>query len=831
MKNNNINLKIARGTSRLAKHWRNVTITWRELLALCADTRRTNETVAEYAAMSRDEQTRIKDVGGFVGGYLAGGVRKGSAVTSRSVVTIDIDNATPETWARFKSRYKDICAAVYSTHKHTPEHPRLRLLLPASREMSPQEYEPVSRRWAQRIGIEEVDHTTHDINRLFYWPSTSKNGVFVFDHTEGEPFDVDAVLATYQDWRDASAWPTSTREANVIAREIRRAADPTGKPGIVGAFCRAYSITDVIDKFLSDVYEPTAQPDRYTYREGSVAGGLVIYADKWAYSHHDTDPASHQLYNGFDLLRAHKFADLDEGRTPADITKAPSYRAMIDFAGNDPGVRRLLDDERREAAQADFASIADTEPAESGTPAEPAEKADDWRGKLAIDKNGNVKPTAANYALLMQHDEHLKGIKYDTFAQCNTLPPKSPFRGTHAPLEVDDASLASICAYLSRRYGLDMSTATMSEKILLATARSRSYNPVQEFINAEKWDGVKRVDTLLIDYLGAIDTPLTRAITRKWMAAAVGRAFDIDPDTGEGIKFDYCLTLFGEQGTGKSTFSELLAGRWGGTLSLSLARKEQCETLMRAWIAQLSEFDGLARAESETVKDLISRRSDDFRAAYSRVYAKNPRHCVFIGSTNNEHFLKDFTGNRRFWIVRVTGGKGGPRAWATKLRKEVPQIWAEAKEIYQAGEELMLSPDQEREMAEIVKNYGEEMGDPLREYLADWLEIRLPADWPTRDIRRRREYYCCYDPNEPEGVVRRDEVAVSEIVTTCPYPGITRYSPQRIGAILRSLGWERQKRGRLGGRFSDKVDYDGKKGRATLYVRVAASLENQDAAT
>lgn len=822
---NNPTLKIARGTSRLAKHWRNVTITWHELLGLCSETRRTNETMAEYAAMSRDEQTRIKDVGGFVGGYLAGGVRKGSAVTLRSVLTIDIDNAAPDTWERFKRNFSGVCAAMYSTHKHTAEHPRLRLLLPSSREMSPQEYEPVSRRWAERIGIEEVDHTTHDINRLFYWPSTSADGEFVFDHIDGEPFDVDAVLATYTDWRDASAWPTSKREATVITRELRRAADPTTKPGIVGAFCRTHTIADVIDKYLSDVYEPTAHPDRYTYKNGHVAGGLVVYSEKWAYSHHDTDPASRQLLNAFDLVRVHLYGDLDEDRTLSDITKAPSYRAMVELAHKDEDVSLLLDEERRQDANLDFLGIDDAE-AKSVTPEE-----EEWIVKLDKDKHQNVKATAANFALLMQNDRYLKGIKYDTFAQRNTLPPGSPFRGTHAPEEVDDASLASICAYLSVRYKLDLSVATLCEKVLLATARSRSYNPVQDFINRVKWDGRKRVDTLLIDYLGAEDTPLTRAVTRKWAAAAVGRAFDIDPDTGEGIKFDYCLTLYGKQGSGKSTFTELLAGRWHGTLSLSAGRKEQCETMQHSWISDLAEFIGMGVADSDAIKDLISRRSDDFRAAYARTYTKNPRHGVIIGSTNNEHFLKDITGNRRFWVVGAPGKGGGPAEWGPKLRGEVAQIWAEAKEIYFGGEPLMLSPEMEREMAENVKNYCVEMGDPLREYLADWLEIRLPACWPTMDPRRRLEYYRCYDPNGAEGVVRRDEVAISEIITGCPYPGISRYSPQRIGSILRSLGWECQGRGRFGGRFSESVDADSRKSKSTLYIRVGTSDKNQEAPT
>lgn len=811
---NDFELDIATAHSRLSKKWKNHAWKWSEILTRCADTKRTGETMREYLRMSREEQSGIKDVGGFVGGYLANGVRKTASVLYRTIVTLDIDFGTPDVWDDFTMSF-DCAAAIYSTHKHTKDKPRLRLLLPANRQMTPAEYEPVCRYWTAKIGIELFDHTTYQLPRLFYWPSTSRDGDFVFEYQDGQAFDVDKVLATYRNPQDVSEWPMSSREGDVLAHEIRKAGDPLEKPGLIGAFCRAYTIEDVIDKFLSDVYEKTAADGRYTYRAGSVAGGCVTYEHKFAFSHHDTDPASRQLCNAFDLVRIHKYGIEDEGTKVTDITRRPSYLKMQDFAAADSAVRVLLTKERLADVDSDFADIDTAEEATE-------EVSTEWMEALDYDRKGNIKASPKSLKIIMLNDKQFKMVRYDTFSQRDTINnPACLFTGTHAPDEVDDTSLSRMCSYLSEVYSIDISVNGLMDKMLRPTAPERGYNPVKDYILREEWDGTPRVDTALIDYLGAEDTELNRAITRKWFAGAVGRALDIDEDTGEGIKFDYCLVLYGEQGTGKSTFAEILAHRWRGAISFAEGKKEQGETLQRSWIVEIPEFKGMKSADTDAIKDLITSRSDNFRAAYARQWNKNPRHSVLIGSTNNEHFLKDITGNRRFWVVKVTGGEG-VATWATRLRREIGQIWAEAHAIYKAGEPLMLSDELEKQMRRYTETFNEIMGDPFRDYLADWLAIPLPADWDTYEPARRALYYRNYDPIAPEGAVERERVAIHEIVTTCPYPNIGKYSPQRIGAILKSLGWEKESGQK---RVIGYKGADGKNLKATFYQRPPTEAE------
>lgn len=247
--NNDFSIDLATAHSRIAKKWRNRHWLWSELLQRCSETKRTGETAAEYARMSKEEQSNVKDVGGFVGGYLSGGIRKNANVMYRTVATLDIDYGTVNVWDDFTMAF-GFAAMIYSTHKHSSKTPRYRLVFPLSRQVSPAEYEPLCRKIAAEIGIDLFDDTTYELPRLFYWPSTSKDADFVFDYQDGPACDVDAILSQYVDYKDVSAWPLSSREGDVIAHEIKKQGDPTEKPGVIGAFCRAYSIEDAIDTFL-----------------------------------------------------------------------------------------------------------------------------------------------------------------------------------------------------------------------------------------------------------------------------------------------------------------------------------------------------------------------------------------------------------------------------------------------------------------------------------------------------------------------------------------------------------------------------------------------------
>lgn len=347
-------LTIATADSRKAISWKNREMTWSALVAKLSTTTRTRETVAEFDKLPKARQDEIKDVGGFVGGGLKGGRRTVGNVSWRQLVTLDADYASDLFWPAFQLTY-DCAAVIYSTHKHRPEKPRLRLVIPLSRPVDPDEYQAVARRIAADLGIDQFDDSTYQPHRLMYWPSTSSDGEFVFEFQDGPWLDPDEVLATYRDWRDQSFWPVSSRVTQEHRKQADKQGDPTLKPGIVGAFCRAYDVPAAIEAFLSDIYVPAGE-GRYTYVPGSTAAGLVIYdGGKFAYSHHSTDPVSGRLVNAFDLVRLHKFGEKDEDAEPGlDGDKLPSFRAMVEFAEADERVKETLQRDRMAAIEEDF---------------------------------------------------------------------------------------------------------------------------------------------------------------------------------------------------------------------------------------------------------------------------------------------------------------------------------------------------------------------------------------------------------------------------------------------------------------------------------------------
>jgi hypothetical protein len=354
-------LEIAIGASRKETKWVNTEMTWAELTKRLSKTRRTAETVDAYLKADKTRQDEIKDIGGFVGGPVIGGKRRKGAVLSRWVLTLDIDRGRQGVWETLELLY-DCSACVYSTHTHTPLKPRLRIVMPLSRAVGPDEYQAIARLVASDLGMDMFDRTTFEPERLMYWPSTPSDGEFYFREQMGVEagagvaiggggggLNVDEMLCRYGDceqvgkeaWRDISLWPTGEGEIVAVDRELRRQRDPTEKDGVIGAFCRVYSISEAIGEFLSDLYTPVdsvgadgagISNSRWTYLRGSTVGGALVYQDKWLYSHHSTDPVCGTLCNAFDLVRIHLFGDKG--------TKG-SMQAMLTFIMDDKTVSGL----------------------------------------------------------------------------------------------------------------------------------------------------------------------------------------------------------------------------------------------------------------------------------------------------------------------------------------------------------------------------------------------------------------------------------------------------------------------------------------------------------
>ena len=764
-------LYISTGNSRMEKRWNGGEMELDEFIERISRTIRTAETVEQYVKMTKAKQDAIKDVGGFVMGKLKGGRRKKDCVEFRSALTLDMDHAVQDIPEQVEMFF-DFRCMIYSTHKHTQENPRLRLIIPLSRNVSPDEYVAVARKVAEDIGIEMFDDTTYEPSRLMYWPSTSADGEFIFRDIEGEPLNPDDVLSRYKDWRDSSEWPVSSRQQNIVQREMRKQADPLTKDGVIGAFCRTYSIEEAISNFLSDVYQPSAMPGRYDYIPADSQAGVVIYEGKFAYSHHATDPACGRLMNAFDMVRIHRFGEMDEkAAEDTEAAKLPSFTAMSEFAVNDENVKMTIAGERMEIAEKEFSG-----------------ENEDWLKQLEYEKRSTVvKNTLRNLLLILNNDEKLKGIVFNQLSDGMEIKGEVPWE--HPSRFWRDADDAQLISYVDLTYGTF--SARNYDIAVTKVADDRSYHPIREFLSSlPEWDRVPRVDTILVDFLGASDNAYVRAVTRKTLCGAIARVMN------PGCKFDTMLVLNGPQGKGKSTLISKLCGEWfNDSLLLNDTKdKTAAEKLQGYWILEIGELAGLKKTEIETLRGFLSRQNDIYRASFGRRATPHPRQCVFIGTTNAENgYLRDTAGNRRFWPVKTPGDAA--RASWEMTEEEIRQIWAEALVRYKEGEPLHL----DNELAGMaLKEQQIAMEVDEREGMVrDYLEMPLPERWDKMDIFDRRNYICGSEfggEREP-GVRKRERVCNMEIWCECfgkERGNLKRQDANEISAIMANIeGWKK----------------------------------------
>lgn len=768
---------IAVGKSRFDKHWKNQDISWSSFLNKIKETYRTRETMDEYKKMTKAKQSTIKDVGGFVGGKLKDGKRTDATVISRTLITLDLDFAPASFWDEF-TMFNDFTSCLYSTHKHTDITPRYRLVLPLSREVDPDEYEAIARKLAEEIGIDYFDDTTYQASRLMFWPSTPIDGNYVFEHQEGPILDADKYLAKYDDWKDISFWPMSSRVEEVKRKGAEKQGDPTTKEGVIGTFCRTYSITDAIATFLPDIYEECTIANRYTYVKGSSAAGLVIYEDKWAYSNHATDPCSMRLCNSFDLVRIHKFGHLDcEAKVGTPINRLPSMKAMIDLATNDEEYRKTL-------VQEDWQDKNDT--------TEPMPEEDlKWETKLARDfKTGLVSSSIDNIVTILENHSLLKGNLggVDLFANKVIKSGSLPW-WNYDPYDTNwtDDDDANMRHFLEKQYGIVGAGKIMDAQRIVH--RRNAFNPLKDYLNACVWDGVERLDTLFIDYLGVEDNEYTRMATRKAFTAAVKRVYE------PGCKFDYMVVLYGPQGVGKSQVLTRMGMRWFTDNLKSFKGKEAQEVIQGQWIIELSELSALKRSEVEESKQFVSMQVDRYRKPYERNTTDNPRTCVFFGTTNSQEFLKDNTGNRRYWPLDVRKEQATKNIWNDLTEKEIQQLWAEARMRYEQKEPMWLGEELEKIALDQQEEHRET--DPRKEDVMEYLETPIPDNWYEMDLLQRREYL---EGNTPEikGTHLRDRVCANEVISECLYKFGAKagniYDVKDINAIIREIpGWEYRK--------------------------------------
>lgn len=782
-------INVAIGRSRKELNYVNLSLSYSEFIdKYIKNTIYTNETYKEYINFPKDIQDNIKDVGGFVGGTLKDGKRRKDTIINRSLITLDVDFG-------YKGMIEDIeknidfGMCIYTTHKHTEINPRFRIIIPLKENVDTTQYEAIARKIAFDIGIDYFDDTTYSPSRLMYFPSTSKDGEFVFKLIDKDWLNPKDILSKYSDYKNENLWPFSSKtkpKYNNLNNNNKE--NPMLKDNIIGAFCRVYNVYDVMDKFLYDVYKKGDSEDRYTYINGSTSNGVVIYENgNFAYSHHSSDVCCDKLCNSFDLVRLHKFSHLDiniSKDTP--INKLPSYIKMIEFISKDEKVMLEFGQRKLKNAIKDFSS---------GFDEDVNIKCDDsWTLKLELDKNGLYKSSNKNIVTILDNDKNLKGkIAYNLFSNRTIIKGDLPWKKVIDKENGDpwqDSDDANLRMYMEVVYKI-VSPYKIYDGVSIIEKRNE-YHPVRDYLNSLKWDNVSRVDNLMIDYLGADNSDYTKAITRKMLVAAVTRIFK------PGTKFDNMMVLVGKQGIGKSYLISLLGKHWYSDSLNTVQGKEAYEQLQNAWILEMAELSATKKAEAESVKHFISKTEDSYRQAYGRRVETFKRQCVFFGTTNDIEFLKDRTGNRRYWPLMVGVNKSTKNLFEDLNKYEIDMIWAEAMHFYKNGEKLILEGDVQKEA--ILKQEKHLESNSKEGMIKEYLDIKLPKNWYDMDIYARRRYISESEfLRVDDDYIRREKVCSVEIWVELfggDIKNFYRANALEINDILRKLeDWESLKDG------------------------------------
>jgi hypothetical protein len=662
-----------------------------------------SETFAEYMALEKTQQNERKGVhGGFMGGTLSGPRRKAGNVTGRDIITLDFDNIPDGGTRSVLQRIEglDVNYFVHSTRKHCEDKPRLRVLLPFDRTVSADEYRPCALKAAEFIDpdLRMVDPSTFEVSRLMYWPTCCSDIPYIWRSNSCHPFiSADGLLEMYTDWRDVTQWPTPPGTPTP-ARLKAKQKDPETKTNVVGAFCRTYDIPRAIDEFLSEAYEPVDNiPDRYTYRLGSTTGGAVVYDDgKFLYSHHATDPCSGQLVNAFDLVRLHRFGELDDADDVKAGTKGnrlPSYIAMEKYAKELPEVTARITDERGAKAKQDFEGVGNVKGTDNGKGANDGKGTDDGKVKADPSFMGSLADKVLSLNIMREtldalgistklniinHRAYISGApkKWSLENTENNLPVY--LRDFYIACQVKGAGKNDIC-----------------DRLDVITDECR-YNPVQEAMSSANWDGVDRIRYVTRDILLTTD-PFDALLIKKWFWQTMSMALN---DERQPYGGDGALVLQGGQGIGKTSFFREICV-WpdlftGGKL-IDIRDKDSIIQATENWICELGEMERMTRKDDKTLKAMITNEVDVYRTPYARKAVRRVRRTSFCGTVNPGVYLVDETGNRRYWTVKAENINLA--ALRAMPEQDKLQLWAQAYTLYlQDPQGFRLTPEEKREL-------------------------------------------------------------------------------------------------------------------------------------
>ena len=691
----------------------------------------TPETYREYKAMGDTRQQTLKGIAGWM---MRGSIKKGenrnrNSIQPSKLMTLDIDYATPEFVELLKAGkiLPGVALIAHSTRSHTPENPRLRIIIFLEEAVSRDRYQAACRITAKAADPEMqwVDKVSFRPAQMMFMPTVSKDMKkhYVFYEQGGDLWDHEEAISQWE-LINGSADDIGNLPRTPGEDELREAAefaeDPLDKKGPVGDFCRAYSITELVEGkdgekgILSHVYAPSEWHQgaitRMTWLGGHSHNGAVVYDDKFVYSHHGTDPTADHLVNAYDLVRLHLFGDHDDkvdSDTP--MKDLPSTKKMTEMLRGDQHYRiaqaesrydieeMLQDDDveyetdDRPGASELLDGIDDEEQVEIddllGEPVDtPWSKRKDrqrtrktwakappkrWIAtKLELTDDGIIKTTMPNIAYIVLYDPRFfRKVAFNLFSKSIVFVGDFKSKMELIPSfkcedkqngddwqEINDLIVRTIIELPAGNggsgYGIKVGKEMVHDAVRVAGNRN-TFHPILEYLDdlrdQEPLGPPDLIERLFIDYYGCPDTRYYRDLSRLILIASVARVEE------PGCKFDYAVVVEGEQGTRKSSsIMALYSQQYFGEIDGDLGNLQKtAEQIAGKWALELPELSAMHKSEANDTKAFMSRQQDDVRMVYDRNKSKFPRQCVIWGTTNDQQYLRDTTGGRRYLIVEL----------------------------------------------------------------------------------------------------------------------------------------------------------------------------------
>ncbi|WP_298971745.1 virulence-associated E family protein [uncultured Roseobacter sp.] len=797
MSNENKKITVSIGDSTSLGKSKNTETTWKKFKDRFTTPVVTQESFSNYLAMSNQRQLALKGVNGwYMRGPVTDGRRRRNNVQPSDLITLDFDDCDPQL---FEDLENGLILHGYelfwhTSRKHTPEKPRVRIIIPLVGKVDRDRYEAASRIIAQMIDpeMQYVDKVSFRPAQMMYFPTVSKNmkKYYCAVTQQGKLADQEKAITRWEknnkaDATDISQLPTTPDEGK-LRLSADKMEDPLSKKGPVGVFCNTYSITELVEGkdgekgILADVYEiverdSTGAASRMSYIHGTSANGAVVYDDLFCYSHHGSDPTQDQTVNAFDLVRIHKFGKDDEDtEDDTSMSKRPSWKMMIEFCADDPNYKLqqaesnydgldMLDDddvdyEGRDLEDEVSGEINDPELDDlMGVGIEevtahipkPAKRTSRRRGKLVkppkdwiaktldMSMDGSVKSTLHNVTEIIANDPRLWGkIQYNEFStkmcltddfvvKSTTIPDllvRDPVNGDNWQDRFSETILKMMSGPRpsngGKGWGLEVTDGNLRKAISIV-GHLNPFHPIKDY-----YDDVRKVkptfdiSTVLIRFFGAEDNAYTRQVSELMMIASVARIMN------PGCKFDTGIILEGKQGIGKSSGIATLYGKdFFAELDADLGNRQKvAEQIAGKWALEMAELSALNKAESNHAKAFMSRQHDDVRMVFKQEVQPFPRQCVVWGTTNERVYLKDQSGNRRYWPINC----GEDYVDVVGIRNFRDAIWCAAVHAYDAmvaehGDNLPLT------LSGKALNIGiaAQEGARIREFWEDWYDTIL----------------------------------------------------------------------------------------------------------